>query len=436
MKVINTITTRRPAPRRGALRSDQYNDFQEEVVADISQLSSAVNSLHSRLQKEMLTIHNENAYLRRQVDALRNQQTYIEQVAGANGFLATRLIDLSDTKGITFPNDLDDTFSPMVSAEFGEATLPANAIENKFYVTSIRTGRIVPPSDLQVTVTGTFDKKDGKGLVNYERGGIVNPGKPEYAFNGNNQLRWQRRVEFPLDSKVDQVECELTVTVPSGSNTRANLIELYPFPNGSVDIIELATAADLGDTFITVPGFQSSDNLAVKRWHMSPTVVEQVKVRLRQRNWVEENGKKVFYYGLQELGLKLIDYDKSWVPGGAFGTNHTFVVKIPAPAGYAFKDLYRFEPTPNFLLEDMSQRHVHVRLTSTPDFSGSIFWDSDTNQPPQFLGSGITLSNMSTIYAIVQLNFVSSTGGSSSPFLVGTTPHVSSMGLSFTLSSI
>jgi hypothetical protein len=224
--------------------------------------------------------------------------------------------------------------------------------------------------------------------------------------------------------------------VPDGTATQANLIEVFPFPSGSVDILELATAADLGDTFTTVPGFSARDNMVPDRLHFPPTVVEQVKVRLRQRNWVEENGKKVFYYGLQELGLKLVDYDKAYTPGGAFGTNHTFIVKVDAPTGYSFNSLFRLDPTPNFLDEDMSQRHVHVRLTSTPSFSGSILWDSDVSQAPQVSGASVSLRGLTSVYAIIQLNFVASSGGATSPYLIGTTPFLKALGFTYTLMEI
>jgi hypothetical protein len=123
----------------------------------------------------------------------------------------------------------------ILSADYGEVTLPPNAIENKFYVTSLVNGVIVTPPDLIVSVKGTFDKIDGKGLINYERGGRVVAGDPTMAFNGNNQTFWIRKVEFPIDSRVDQVECELTVTVPESVSTDSNTIEVIPFPNGTVD---------------------------------------------------------------------------------------------------------------------------------------------------------------------------------------------------------
>jgi hypothetical protein len=435
INIVQTTTTRHPLEYRSALKSSDINDFQETVVEDLQNLAKAVNTVYNNLEKTSIANYNDISFLRRQVDALLNQREYSDRVAGNNNYLVTRLVDFSDTVGITYPNGLNDDLSAMVYADFGQATLPANAIENRFYTTSARTGRVIQSSDLVINITSTFDKGEGEGLVDYERGGIVTNGKPEWAFNGNNRQIWIRKVEFPIDSKIDQVECELTVVVPDGTSTEANLIDLFPFPNGSVDVTSLSTSADVADSFTELSAFSPINNTTNIRYHFPIINVEQIKIRLRQRNWVEENGKKVFYYGLQELGLKLVDYDKTYQAGGSFGKNNSFIAKITAPSGYGFKDLYRIDPTPNFLLEDKGNRHIHLRISTTPNFDG-VIWNSDSTIPPQESLQSISLGSVETIYAIFELNFVNTNGGSLSPYPVGTTPYVEGLGLSYTLERI
>lgn len=432
-RIINTVSVRRPARFRGQLLSADYNDTHEEIITDIQELSNVVNSLNARLTRSVIILNNENAHLRRQVNALREQQNFVEQSAIKFNSIVHRFVDFSNTEGITFPNGLDDSRSAMLAAEYGEITLPPNSIENKFYSTSLSSNKLVSPP-ISITVVGSFDKGEGDGLTNYERGGTVVPGNPEYAVNGINDLYWVRKVEFPIDSRVDQVECEFTVTVPEGSSSNSNLIEIVPFPNGSVDLVELATASDLGNNFIRVSGFEPEDNLVARRYHFPSAVVDKVKVRLRQRNWVEENGKKVFYYGLQELGLKLVDYDKQYSPGASFGTNNSFIISIPAPQGTIFRSLYNITAKPDFLAEDFNKRHIHVRICGSLDFNNSIIWDSDTMAPPQQTGTPLPTS-VTTLYAFVQLNYVSSSGGILSPFLVGTTPYLWGLGLSYLLNN-
>jgi hypothetical protein len=433
-RIINTNSVRRPARFRGALTSSDYNDSQEEIITDIQELSNVVNSLNARLTRSTLILNNENAHLRRQVNALREQQDFQEKTSVAFNTVTHRFVDLSNTEGISFPNGLDDTRSAMLAAEYGEVTLPANSIENKFYTTSLASNKLVTPP-LNIVASGTFDKGSGDGLVNYEKGGKVYAGKTEHAFNGVNDLYWVRKVEFPLDSRVDEVECELTVIVPEGSSSNSNLMDIIPYPNGALDVTELATASDLGNNFIRVDGFEPKDNLVARRYHFSSTIVDQVKIRLRQRNWVEENGKKVFYYGLQELGLKLVDYDKQFTAGASFGGNNSFIIAIPAVLGTSFKSIYAITGKPNFLAEDFSQRHIHVRLCSSLDYNNNVLWDSDTDLPPQQTTQTISVNN-SIMYAFVQMNYVKTSGGVSSPFPVGTTPYLHGLGLSYTLGDL
>lgn len=430
-KIVNPTSVRHPARYRGTLSSLDTNDFQEQVVHDLHENAAGINALSSRLDAQAVTLHNEVAYLRRLVDMLLSHRDYVEKADGPS-FSINRFVDFNDTRGIFFPGGLKDDFSAMVSAQFGEATLPANAIENRFYTTSVRSGRIITAPDLVVRVTPVFDKGDGDGLVDYERGGRVTPGKPEWAFNGNNHMYWRRRVEFPLDSRVDQVEVELTVDVPDGTSSEGNLLEVFPFPNGSVDLRSISTAGNLANSFTTLPGFTTKDNAAYTRYHFPTQRVERIKIRLRQRNWVEENGKKVFYYGLQELALKLVDYDKSFSAGAAFGDNHTVIVRVDAPDGFGFQNAHRILPEPNFLLEDTGRRHVRLRIGTDETFS-SFLWDSDSHIAPQSSGNQLALGAAPTLYAAFELKFVDDTGGTLSPYSVGTTPYVKGLGLSYTL---
>lgn len=434
-KIINPTSKRRPVEYQGSLKSADYNDTQEELVSDVYELSNTVNSIYEELNKVSTIMWNENQYLRRRIDALKQQQLYAEQMGAQQSSLISRVVDFSNTEGITFPNDLDDSRSAMLSAEYGEITLPVKSVENKFFYISVADGRIITPPNLDITIEGRFDKGQGDGISDYEKGGKIYPGDPKNAFNGINNSYWIRRVEFPLYSSVDEVEVQLTVTIPEGTSNTINSIEVIPFPNGSLDVTELATASDLGNNYIRVDGFAPVDNIVARRYHFSPKTVEKIRIRIRQRNWVEENGKKVFYYGLQELAAKLTDYDKSYTYGAPFGTNNSFISKIDAPNGYSFQTLDRIDPFPNFLLEEMASRHIHVKLGTSPDSSASIFWDSDTLVPPQEAGTPIQIAT-SSIYAFVELNFVETSGGILSPYPVGTTPYLRGIGLTYTLSEL
>lgn len=431
-KIVAPLVKRDPARFRGPLNSEQHNTFQDDVVHDIHALGSAVNAQAASLRGLSENLGSETLFLKRRLQSLEEARDYREHTFGKAGIKIDRYIDFHDTSNFLFPATLDAAQAAPFKGQFGEVFLPAVSIENKFYNFSLRTTEVVVPDDLVIDVAGTFDKTNGLGLQDYENGGKVSAGDPVKAFNGINESSWIRKVTFPLESNVDQVEVQLTAIVPAGVSSKANLIEIVPHPEGSVDITDISTSPDLTASFTSIEGFTSTNNVTAKRYHFPPRNVDQVRIRLRSRNWREINGKKVFIYGLQELGLKLVDYEKGTNATDNFGDKPTAVVQLDAPTNHTFLSLYRIDPTPNFLLEDNSVRHVRLRISTGPDFS-NVIWDSDIHAPPQLgVSTGVALGSVSTLYAIFTFKFVNESGGLSSPYFVGTTSYMRGLGLVFT----
>lgn len=436
IKIVQPQVYRNPSRFRGPLSSQEFNNFQDAVVKDITNLSTAVNANAQNILGANHSTALENAYLKRQIEDLRAALEYREHSFGKQNVKTDKYVDFHNTSGFMFPNTVSHSKLCPFKGQFGEVFLPQKTIQNKFYNISLRTNEIAQPDDLSIQVESSFDKLDGRGIIDYERGGRVIPGTPANAFNGLNESAWLREVSFPIESDVDEVEVQMTVVVPSGVSSQANLMEVVPAPEGSIDIVSISTAPNLNNAFVSIDGFNEVKNATSKRWHFPPRNVEQVRVVLRTRNWRERNGKKVFTYGLQELNMKLVEYRKEFLESDTFGQNPTVIVKIDAPRNHVFSTLFRVDPYPNFLTEDADKRHVRLRLSRTPDFT-SVFWDSGTNIPPQLgTSGGVAMGASGSIYAIYTLKFVSSSGGTNSPYLVGTTPFLNGLGLLATYDSI
>lgn len=431
IKIVQPQIQRAPARARGPLSSEDYNNFQDQVFADVVNLSEAVNTLTNQFQRALRGLESDNQQLRRRASALEERLSYREFANGKQQTRIDKYIDFHDTSCIIFPSNLPTSKRAEFKAQFGEIYIPANGIENKFYNFSLRTNQIVMASSFNTDVTSVFDKLEGVGAIDYEYGGQVSPGSPDNAFNGINEVAWTRSVTFALESTVEEVECQLTVSVPGGISSQANLLEIVPSPDGAIDLTHLSTAPNLSSSFTTVDNFLETNNIGSTRYHFSPRDVEQIRIRMRCRNWREINGKKVFTYGLQEVGLKLVDYNKLVGADQIFGDSITAVVKIKSPKDHVFNLLHRVDPYPNFYLEDVNNRHVRLRICSSPDFT-NILWDSSRNVlPQQGLTSGIPLNGTSTLYAIYTLQFVKNSGGFQSPFPVSTTPVIKGLGLLF-----
>ena len=430
-QMVQPTTKRQPARFRGPLSSQDYNDFQDSIVHDITNISTAVNTNANKIVNALFQMSSENAYLKRKIEVLEQEVNYRQFNNAINGDKTSQYFDLHNSSIIYNSTSVNFANTASYAARFGEFSLPSNGTENKFYNISLRNGIVVIPSDLVVEVTNNFDKLDGQGAKNYEHNGTVNTNSPLNAFNGMNDNAWVRTVTFPITSNIQEVECQLTVAVPAGISPIANLTEIVSFPEGSVDILEISTASDLGEAFTNVDNFTEQINLKSKRFHFSPRSVEQVRLKLRSKNWSEINGKKVFTYGLQELGLKLIDYSKTHEKGANFGKNITGIIKLNAPGGQKYRTLYRIDSDPGFLDDTSQESHVKLVLSSTPNFIGSV-WNSSIHSLPQNQGSGgINISPTEVLYGIFELNFVDNTSGLDTPFLNGTTPWVNGLGLTF-----
>jgi hypothetical protein len=435
IKIVQASVQRKPARERGPFDSTAHNLFQDQVAHDIVNLANAANANANGIIRAMEQLYSENQYLRRRIESLEEFKHYQEFVYGKQAIKTHRFVDLRDSSTIFFPQTISDDKKATYKSQFGEICLPAAAIENKFYNFSLRTREIIVPDDFSCEAVGQFDKGDGKGIQDYEKGGTVTAGTPKNAFNGLDETVWSRQVSFPLESDIDEIEVQLTAVVPAGISSQANLVEIVPYPEGSVDIMSISTSPDLVSAFTELDGFESKNNAIAARYHFSPRNVEQIRIRIRCRNWQELRGKKVFTYGIRELGLKLIDYKKSYSEADSFGTNYTAIIQVDAPDSHVFNTLYRIDPKPNFFLEDSNARHIRLRLSTTPDFSGT-FWDSSLNIPPQLgVVTGVSMQSASTIYAIYTFKFVDSSGGYSSPFNVGATPWINGLGLVYGLTS-
>jgi len=437
--IFHPSIERHPFPYVGVLDSAHMDALADEAAVDITQLAAQHNALValSRTRRESAD-RDINSLLQR-ILMLEEKLSHADFVGATRGIRLKQWHDLHNVGPVSYLDAAPVNRRAQISSSFGHATIPMNAIESRFYGVNLITQAIVPSEGLSVAVTGVFDTGDGQGEIDREGGSerlLLDEGNPQLAFNGVNIDTWVRRIELPLDSDVDQIETQLTVRVPSGTNMQGNLLTVHPHPLGSVDITGVYLAPDLADTFSAIDSFTSVENAGPQRWYFPATQVQQIRLRVRQRDWVEENGRKVFYVGAQEVGLYLVDWDKTWDSAGADTANHSFTTRFDAPDGFAFKTLHLFRSSPDFSLEDGGSRHLHFRVATDEDFT-DIRWNSDTDSTPAATANGISLGGtVTSIYVLTVMNWVSTSGGLSSPFAIGTTPWVKGLGMETTMQPV
>lgn len=428
---IQTTIERYVVAKQAPLDSEKQNRFSEQTLNDILTLAQQGNVTAQQLIQGLHIRSHETDTSRQRVIALEAQIAFDRRVKALQGHHVTHWVDLHDGRDLSYVSGADISKRATISTNYGQATVPLNAIESRLYSLRLLAGGTVVPNTLVFVTTGVFDKAEGDGPTDYENGGTVEETDPKLAADGNNQHYWRRRVIFPLESDVSEVECEATITIPESANLHANVITCHPYPLGNVDITGLYTAPDLSGAFTPLPSFEEMKNARKERWFFTSQKVSQVKIRFRQRNWFEENGRKVFEYGSQEIGVYLTEWDKNYdAVAEQLTDNHAFVTRVDAEPGFLFYRMYGFYADPDWTTEPTDNRHLHFVVAK--DANGAdVVWHSDLNGAPQSLQNPIDLGGVSTLYVITTMNWVE-TASVGSPFPANTTPFLRGFGIDCT----
>lgn len=431
---MQVSTERTRIAKMGHLDSSNMNTFNDSVVLDLQNLATLSNSNEVAIDDVQADISRKLAVIEQRLAELEAAQDFNALVRSADNLRIPTTATMGDLRNIEFLDASTDARRPAINTVFGQATLPIDGIQSKFYSTSVISGSVTQiSSDLDVVVDSVFTDDGEASATEHEDGAItIVEGTPKFAFNGDNQQYWARRVEFDLDDDITEVQCQLTVVVPNQANSEANSLYVRPFPVGNVDIINLETAASLTDSFEALDGFDAINNCPNKRWFFSSQSVQQVRITIRSRNWYEEDGKKVFRYGIQELGLQLIEFDKIYDASASVSANNSFVTEFTCPEGYVFSGLHAFATNPDFTQESIDNRHMHFKVCGNADGS-DVKWDSDSNVLPQTLVQPLNLGGGSSVYVITTLNFCSTVDSVSPLFPVNTTPFLESIGLQYSV---
>jgi hypothetical protein len=394
---------------RGPIDASVVNDSLDELHADLVQIGDILNRL-------LVEGERRDAVLTRELLTLRDRM----------GELETRdeirqIFDAENSDTLEFTADFRDLTHIDTSAFnverrlrvdplFGQVTVPFNQYRSRFHITDPRTASLFVPDTL-VTSVSEID----------EAGGIVTEGTPKNAFNGQNESFWQREVTFPLSSDVDTVEMQIDIDVPLQFAQQGNVLTIHPYPLGQVDVTEVRYSVDLSDPSILLPGFPASgiNNAKFLRFFFAPLAITKLRIKFRQRNWVEREGLKTFSYGAQEIDLALVEFDKT--DELTLQDNNLMVMQIDVPAGFQFNRITNFFSNPDWEVAG-SPTGVFFELYSDVALT-TLQWTSLTDPDPSATPINLSALAISTVYLLVGLKYQTSTQN---------TPVLTQLGLSYT----
>lgn len=366
---------------------DKYRMSMDQLGADLPAIAGGVNTLTTALDREIATRQTDSKNTRGTLDARINEHKQGVLDAAYQGVYPSVVVDFHRLKGpfheMYWENSSASFFTTAnrcrVDTKYGQLMLPYNTVVNRIFSVDTRSGKVVAPNSLTTEVVGT----DNDGTV-------VATGDIRDAFNGKYSDYWIRKVRFPINSDVTEVSAAIEIALPDDYSTDVNMISLDPYPLGNLDLTDIRYTTD-GSTPTasdTQPSsFTAENDISFKRWHFTSAAITNCKFWLRQRNWIEEDGWKVFYIGLREVDFQLIGVDQSADEKG-------IVVELTAPSNdsvtAAWKSIQRWfsEPMPG-----TAAGSIRVRAYTDATLSTNI-WDSNTNLPQDI--SGITVTGNQT----------------------------------------
>lgn len=290
---------------RGAANSADYNDLQEELFFDISNMFNLLSEYENALQETSTAQCVDNVYTQMRCTTLQNEIEYLRNKVARYETNEPKQILISQFNS----EQLNNENVPILSRQFNQINIMNHSVNSKLYLYDEGVEVTTIPSSLAYDITPVAD------------GVIIQDTEFTNAFNGNSNEFFVRKV---ISDNTDPKEMEIVITLPDNiiSSRDVNAIELMPFPYSSLDITKLQY--QLNGNWNNIPGLESHKNYEPQftvdtfgdavdigyirqaediKLCFSKTPMSKIRIKLRQDTYIQENGKYVFYMGIKKLDV-------------------------------------------------------------------------------------------------------------------------------------
>ena len=293
---------------RGGASSHNYNDLQEDIFFDLANLFNTVNAFDETLVEisQNTTIDNTYTQIRlNKLEALLKQKQ-----AELDGYKNT---DSTSFSKVIFPSDFKNNnsseYKAFINTMYDQLSVRQHTTISKLYLYDTISDVVTIPNTLKINLTPTADNIK------------IFDNDFNKVFSKNDSEYFVRKV---VNNDVDYVDVEIEITLPDNiiSNRDVNVIQFSPFPYASVDVMSIQYK--LNGNWADIPGIKSHKNADtiiskdvygsnVESYYIknaenvklcfNKTAMSTVKISLRQRTFIEENGNRTFYVGLKSLDI-------------------------------------------------------------------------------------------------------------------------------------
>lgn len=394
-------TQRRTRQFNGPLDSDDHNARIEENYKDLVYLYNKYGVVDQKLSESFERVLKDHVFISNYIKDLDERISALEATGKQISIHSLSQIDNSAIPNSESGISIDEVlhYDPI----YNIVTLPKidGASHSKLKFFTANDGQIIPDF---------FESKISNSLAGVDIPGATIDGTNLYnAILDRSDRFWKRNIISNSPSQYG-AQAYVYIKIPSEytGSKKVNFIKLNPFPSFGVDIlsIEYTTTQDPSmseaDTWYPLnidglyDGIQSargkvppggwstlgSDSISKSGpigFYFAEKDITAIRFVLRQKDYLVENGKYIYSYGLSDLDIR---YDK-FLPSGRM------IFRFDAPAGQTIHNINSVTPkiynvSPSLLSAVFNYRVIYrdgsIYTTQNPGSSNTVWIEVTLNQ--------------------------------------------------------
>lgn len=406
-------TKRRTRQFNGPLDSSDHNARIEENYKDLVYLYNKYNVTDQKLSEAFERVLKDHIFINRFIKDMDDRISALEAAEKMISIHSFSQIDLNAIPEGELAIQTDELLS--LDPVYNVVTLPkvdgSSHSKLKFFTSS--EGQIIPDF---------FETKISNSLAGVDQSGAIIDGNSVYnSILDRSDKYWKRSIIASTTSNYG-AQTYVYIKIPSeySGSKKTNNIKMTPFPAYGVDILSIEyTTTDnptlsesdtwyplnrdriydgMTDAVGKVPpggwsiiGSDIINSSPPLSFYFADLEITAIRFVMRQRNYLSENGKYIYTYGLSDLDVR---YDK-FLPSGRT------ILKFNAPEGETISSINSVTPkiynvSPSLLSQAFSYRTIYkdgsIYTTDNPGSSNSVWIEVTLNIMPD--GTAPVLSDL------------------------------------------
>lgn len=312
---MQPISQNNPNLYKGPSSSTEFNRLRNDIHYDLVTLFDIANRHEEEIKSNMDVLIRENFFLQNKILEL---ETLVEKISQDlmyknQGLGKQRLIkSFYDLDGLS---DGASDKPAYVNTIYGYLSIPPFDSVSKISYQG-DDGQVVIPKSLSVQILESHNAQPKDPATGNREYYSVEDNNIYRAFDRNRNTFWVHTSSFPSDSGVSEVYGILHIKLPLDvlNDVYANTLVLNPFPEYSMTIHDIQYKGNSQqwyrlENYPTEKVDGQDVPVRIERagkltFAFSKTEVTEIQIFFSQPYWFENDGKRDFVYGFQEIELE------------------------------------------------------------------------------------------------------------------------------------